>query len=526
MVSVLISVALLAIATIFQIKFFLQTQSTRKVFKEIFPKNLDVALYAEKDEESNAIQIRIKDSFRASPVFLEIVYSINNYLVKNKGAAEFAILKDITDRNCDAVEEQIEATSPFPIYVGLCGTLIGIVFGVAVLGWGGGIDYLLSSSTPAPIEMAELQESVTTYEDAGATGIKDLLRGVAVAMITTFLGVILTILGSTSSKNAAKDNERRKNQFLSWMQGELLPQMNSSMVKTLDILQRNLTSFNADFAENSRNLNNVFSQINTTYEGQAEILRLVQGLHVDDIASANIRVLRELQQCTDRINILQEFLNQSNQYLASVQQLNGNLSDHYDRTRLIENMGEFFMNEIEQIDQRKAAISRSVGDIDLFMQNAIQELQQHASAQYQSLRDATAREHNEFLNAVEQQQAALSTRLTETAQLLEELRNLVDVKDSIAQLAEQSEQQQSAQISELQALNAAIARLASTNTRQENMFERLSRAIENMGVSVGDDAMTAPKKISTEKIVLMVVCMLTCFTIMGTCVFYLCNTLL
>ena len=255
----------------------------------------------------------------------------------------------------------------------MCGTLIGIVFGVAVLGYGGGIDSLLSSSTEtAHAELAiGIQEQVA--EDAGASGIKDLLRGVAVAMLTTFIGVVLTIWGSTTSKNAARDNEYRKNQFLSWMQGELLPQMNNSRVKTLDILQRNLTRFNEGFAENSRNLNDVFSRINSTYEGQAEVLRMVQELRVDDIATANVRVLKELQKCTDKINLLQEFLNQSNQYLSSVETLNGQLSSHYDRTMLIENMGKFFMDEVQQIELRKAAINRSVGEIDLVMQKALED---------------------------------------------------------------------------------------------------------------------------------------------------------
>ena len=422
MVNVLISVALLLIATIFQLKFFLQTQSVRKIFKNIFPRRLDAVLSTYHDEETNAVQIRVDEGFKASPIFLEIVSSINNYLRKNKGAAEFAILKDITDRNCDAVEEQIEATSPFPIYVGLCGTLVGIVFGVAVLGYGGGIDSLLTSSTPSQTEMVVgVQEEIVAGEDAGATGIKDLLRGVAVAMLTTFIGVVLTIWGSTSSKNAASDNEHRKNQFLSWMQGELLPQMNNSMVKTLDILQRNLTKFNEGFAENSRNLNDVFARINTTYEGQAEILRMVQELRIDDIATANVRVLQELQQCTDKINLLQEFIAQSNQYLLSVQTLNGKLSDHYERTLLIEKMAKFFMDEIQQVEVRKAAISKSVGDIDLSMQKALEELQQHTHDQYVSLTSATAKEHNEFLKAVEQQQQALSTKLTETSQLLDVL---------------------------------------------------------------------------------------------------------
>lgn len=533
MVNILISLALLIVAVLFQIKFFNQTQSIREKFREIFPARINNVLSAYKDDESNTVQMRIDPDYKASSVFTDIVDSINHYLRRNKGAAEYAILKDITDRNCDAVEEQIEATSPFPIYVGLCGTLIGIVFGVAVLGYGGGIDSLLSSSSTYSTELPKTtQENMTETEgsheqiaeDAGAMGIKDLLRGVAVAMLTTFIGVILTILGSTSSKNAARDNEYRKNQFLSWMQGELLPQMNDNMVKTLDILQRNLSRFNEGFAENSQNLNDVFSRINTTYEGQAEILRMVQELRVDDIATANIKVLKELQKCTDKINLLQEFLNQSNQYLSSVESMNGHLANHYDRTLLIENMGRFFMDEVQQIEQRKSAISQSVAQIDLAMQRALEELQSHTKDQYVALTSATAREHAEFLRAVEEQQQVLSTKLTETSQVLEELKNLVAVKDSIAQLAQQGQEQQIAQIAELQAIKSALSGLTSSSSQQNEIMKRLASAIEGMelpGLDLDGTQSKNNKRISGWTIALMVIGVMTCITIMGSCGFYI-----
>lgn len=527
MVNVLISAALLIIAIAVQIKFFYQTQSLRKIFKSIFPCNLNSSLFAHKDDQTGAVQIKINDDFKASSVFTDIVTSINNYLSKNKGAAEFAILKDITDRNCDAIEEQIETTSPFPIYVGLCGTLIGIVFGVAVLGYGGGIDSLLSSSSNNSVEaIANLNSGVIAPEDAGAIGIKDLLRGVAVAMLTTFVGVVLTIWGSSESKNAARDNEYRKNQFLSWMQGELLPQMNDSMVKTLDVLQRNLTRFNEGFAENSRNLNDVFSRINTTYEGQAEVLRMVQELRVDDIATANIKVLKELQKCTDKITLLQEFIDQSNHYLSSVETLNGNLSDHYNRTMLIENMAKFFMDEIRQVEHRKAAISKSVGDIDLSMQNALEELQKHTHDQYVALTSATAKEHNEFLKAIEEQQQALSTKLTETSQLLEEMKNLSAVKDGIAQLTVQGVQHQNANLAELQAIKTAITDMASSNKRQGELFERFTHTMQNMTPLSTDRVFPLHEKRTSGRVLLIVMGILTCLTIIGTCGFYIYKTLM
>ena len=147
--------------------------------------------------------------------------------------------------------------------------------------------------------------------------------------------------------------------------------MKHNMASTLAILQKNLTKFNKDFATNSQNLNKIFENINTTYKENATLLEAVQKLDVDGMAQANVRVLRELQSCTEQINDLHTFLQQSNQYIARVESLNSNLSDHLDRTKLIENLGEFFKSEVEQIQLRKEAIYKAVGDIDLEVQKSI-----------------------------------------------------------------------------------------------------------------------------------------------------------
>lgn len=50
----------------------------------------------------------------------EIENSINTYLIKNKGAvSDFNLIKDIVERNCDAVESEIESVTPLPLYLGL-----------------------------------------------------------------------------------------------------------------------------------------------------------------------------------------------------------------------------------------------------------------------------------------------------------------------------------------------------------------------------------------------------------------------
>lgn len=418
--NILISCIVLAIAVVLQYVSFCKTQLSRKRLKNVFPENYAKSVSAEHDEEENIVQIKQLDSKAGNKVFVKIIDSINYYLHKNKGATDYAILKDITDRNCDSIEDEIDSTTPIPIYIGLYGTVLGIVIGVATLAFFGGLDQLLSSESGS----------------LGADGIKQLMQGVAVAMLTTFCGVAFTIVGAVSHKKAQKINEQRKNDFLSWMQGELLPQMNTNMVSTLDILQKNLNKFNQDFSRNSSELNAIFGNINTTYDNQAEVLRLIKKLDINGMADANVRILRELQACTGQINLLQTFLDESNQYLREVQKMNEELTDYQDRTKLIENMGAFFQSEIEQIGQRKAAISKAVADIDAAVGKSFEDLKSHTTDEYGQLKAHTAQEHAAFLTAVDQQREALNTKLEETTQILDELKNLVAVKEQMEKMTE------------------------------------------------------------------------------------------
>ena len=445
-----------------------------------------------------------------SKVFDEIINTINRYLSHNKGSADYAILKDITDRNCDAVEAQIEATASIPIYIGLCGTLIGIVLGVAVLGFRGGIDALFDTTPVVMVEsISEANSELRTegskiktkdgnvyefsrgqwslYKNPGEEGIKNLLQGVGIAMLTTLFGVLFTIVGAWSSKRSSRVNEEKKNGFLSWLQAELLPQMSNDLGQVIFQMQRNLTKFNNTFASNTSQLDSVLKGINTTYEDQTRLLKAVEKLKIDEIATANIRVLQELKECTDEIEELGQLVSNTTEYITKVDNLNSLLSSHLDRTRLIENMGQFFREEVTQIEQRKHAIANSTADIDANMQRAFGQLREHTDREYQQLGEALANKHADFLRAIEAQQEALNRKLEETSQLVQELKNLTAVKESMEQLA-LAEQSQNAKIETLvnasaeqnekiKALVECVNKIAATATSQNTRLDQLQAAV-------------------------------------------------
>ena len=87
---------------------------------------------------------------RSSIPFKEIVYETNAYLCKNVGtSADFSILQDICERKLEALETQISNSINVPLYLGLAGTFIGIITGLA--GIAGNVNDLFANGNMNPL---------------------------------------------------------------------------------------------------------------------------------------------------------------------------------------------------------------------------------------------------------------------------------------------------------------------------------------------------------------------------------------
>jgi hypothetical protein len=235
-----------AVIVLLQFWFFGANARKRRQLKRIFPKDINAHLSAAKDFEGvTQIDVHEVDSeiFRE-----EIIGPINSYLEKNKGATDYHIIKDLSDRACDKIQDEVDSYNPIPLYLGLCGTMLGIIFGIVFLWLGGGLDSLLASAS----------STSTVAGDSASQGIQHLLGGVAVAMIASLFGVVLTIIGTHQTKDAVAANETGRNQFLSWIQSNLLPKMSGDVVSTLGVFYSNLNEFNGTFAQNSKELKSAF----------------------------------------------------------------------------------------------------------------------------------------------------------------------------------------------------------------------------------------------------------------------------
>jgi hypothetical protein len=281
-----------------------------------------------------------------NPIFTTIHKSINEYVNANKdGISDFHLMKDIVDRNCDAKEEEIQSQIPVPLYLGLVGTMVGILVGILYLWLSGGLRDLLTGG------------------ETGAEGVEALLGGVAIAMISSILGIVLTTIGSSIFRKTKHFLERNKHGFLCEIQTELLPTLSTDVSSSLILMSQNLQNFNNEFSRNTINFSNVVLSVNSASENVTRTLTLLQELDVQRIAKANIDVYGKLKNCTEEIGELAQYLNDVNQYLSNVRALNEKLDVYEKRTQFIEHASKFYAKHEKWLAENYDEANRTLQDV-------------------------------------------------------------------------------------------------------------------------------------------------------------------
>lgn len=381
-----------------------------------------------------------------------IVDSINNYLIKNKNTtSDFYLIKDIVDRNVDTLEQEINSQVPIPLYLGLAGTMAGIIIGVGYLSFSGGLSDLINS---------------TSAQSNVGEGINALFGGVAVAMVASICGILLTTILTWLLKNAISENEQNKHNFLSWMQAELLPVISNDAISALGRMTENLNAFNTTFSENAKDLTTSLKLVKETSEDQANLLITLQNIDVKKMATANALVYEKMAASTLQIETLAGYISNIKSYLLEVRQLTEKINDAQERTKLIEEMATYFKGERANLDKISSVVSHSIGEADNQLQNSVAAFKQSLSEQYGALIKHADDERQRFEKVVDQQQESLKTKVNQLDVLEKEIKNLSDIKTGISNF-EKSIEKQNRKIEEL---TDAIKTLAGTKSGSAGLF--------------------------------------------------------
>ena len=433
-----IIISLIIVGIVFcQFHVFFQNKNNLLLFKRIFPEDIDII---ELVQATDYPEIHTNHD---NVIFEIIISSINNYLKNNKGAvSDYHLMKDIVERNCDAKESEINTQVPVPLYLGLVGTMLGILIGIGFLVFSGSLDDLLN-----------------TGNGAGSKGIETLLGCVALAMISSINGIILTTFGSQLTKNAKTEVEKNKNSFLSWIQSFLLPNISNDISSALVSMTQNLSRFNATFSQNANNLKEILEQVTESYQQQKELIQYINNLKIKEIASANIAVYDKLKNCTNEIGIFANYLLSINEYLSNVQALNRKLDDYEQRTQVIENAGKFYQrNEkwlADNIDianlEIQSAIMRfgeSTKGYLLKLQDSLngqilsfdsiflkqqEKMQDNLNSTTEIVKESILKIQQTFEKEISEQQSAFQNKFNEISKIIEEIKNITLLKDEIHQ---------------------------------------------------------------------------------------------
>ena len=137
-------------------------------------------------------------------------------------------------------------------------------------------------------DLTSLASTETTQLDQG---VDVLLGGVKMAMVASFVGLMLTILNSGFYFKTAKAQiEQRRNGFYTFLQTELLPVVGQTLASTIHSLQRNLLKFNSEFSGNLHKLGGLFDGNYQTLKAQNDILSKLEQLDIVTLSKYNIEV--------------------------------------------------------------------------------------------------------------------------------------------------------------------------------------------------------------------------------------------
>lgn len=345
--------AFIAFIIVVQIWSFSSNLKRMQMFKNTFgiPNSKKTqSFYISKDTTTNYVNGVI---FRGkkNAILERILASINKYLANNRAnVIDFQLLKDTVDRNCDSVEEDINTQTPIPLYLGLAGTMFGIIVGIGFMWLTGSLNALLQQGS----------------ESAGlaADGIATLLSCVAVAMLASIVGLSLTTYCSFYFKSCKLQLEEQKSDFLTWMQANLLPALSVDSSDTLMHLTMNLMRFNETFAQNTTNLKKVFDGVNVSYDKQAEIIENIRNMNFHQMAQANVTVLKQLEQSTQKLEDFNKYLLAIRGYTDTIQKFNEQFHNEESRLGVLVEIRDFFRSEFTQINQRKAEMAKAISNVD------------------------------------------------------------------------------------------------------------------------------------------------------------------
>lgn len=290
----------------FQLKYFFEIRKQRNLFYYFFKKKKSYEVcHAEVNNEIFTQLVPVGDE---GSDLNNLIVEINHYILKTKGTTDFSVIQNKVERKLNMRYDQSVAKLSFPTYVGLMGTFLGVFIGVYMFNHGFG--------------------SVGGITDAS---IKNLLEGVLVSMSTSLIGLFLTTINTAKSGEARKKIEEDKNEFYDFVQTELMPELDVSMVAAITKLHETVDRFEPAFDRVINRFQTTFDNCTKAFGDSFEDKVVVVANAVDvmgenmDKINENIDLQKKLIdtfKSGELVQGLDRYIEASNNFVSITQSLN------------------------------------------------------------------------------------------------------------------------------------------------------------------------------------------------------------
>lgn len=252
-----------------------------------------------------------------SDTFRKIIKNTNEYLKRNKGAAaDFDILKDVSERYSEALDTEVQSTVATPLYIGLLGTFSGVIIGLSSLIWSG-------------LRADEAEVAAGSF--ITDQNIPSFLFGVMIAMTGSFFGLLLTLLGNHALKNARSTRDRLQNEYYTFLQTHLLPKLNSDMAASLSNLKSVLDSFNKDFLDKVLGFRPIVDTLTENIGTQKEFIEKLDKIGFTEMANANLQVFDKMKESEQLFKNFMQYQVALNESVQKGAELTHSISDVLNR---------------------------------------------------------------------------------------------------------------------------------------------------------------------------------------------------
>lgn len=227
----------------------------------------------------------------------KIIHRTNEYLCKNTGtSADLSVLRDISDNQKGALEDDIQNSLNVPLYLGLAGTFVGIITGLI------GVDFNQIFGTTSNLD-----------------GLQHLLYGVVAAMFASLLGLGFTVYNSAISyKNAVSKSNEGTEEYINFLRRELMPLLSNSMASSLNSLKGVLGHFVDKFGRNLDAYADSTELLNDNLEKQHLVLSEINNLSLTQTANKIAETFIQLKESADSLNVFRTYQKQLNSTIANV----------------------------------------------------------------------------------------------------------------------------------------------------------------------------------------------------------------